>query len=82
MFKLFVAASAVVAVATAAQAPSSDATRVGPNQDGEQVICVHERLPDSVFMKRRICRTRAEWAEHRAEARRGVEKIQNYRPTH
>jgi hypothetical protein len=71
----------LAATAALAQAPSSESVRVRPNQDPNEMICVQERLPDSVFMKRRICRTRAEWAEHRAQMRQTVEKVQTYKVT-
>jgi hypothetical protein len=81
MLRIALAGFAVIATAAIAQAPSSETTRVRPNQDPNEMICVSERLPDSVFMKRRICRTRAEWAEHRAQSRETIEKIQTYKPS-
>lgn len=80
MLKIVLAGFAVIATTALAQAPSSETTRVRPNQDPNEMICVSERLPDSVFMKRRICRTRAEWAEHRAQSRQTIERVQTYKP--
>lgn len=81
MLRFALAGFALVATVALAQAPSSESVRVRPNQDPNEMICVQERLPDSVFMKRRICRTRAEWAEHRAQTRQTVEKVQTYKVT-
>lgn len=81
MLRFALAGFALVAAVALAQAPSSESVRVRPNQDPNEMICVQERLPDSVFMKRRICRTRAEWAEHRAQMRQTVEKVQTYKVT-
>lgn len=80
MLRLAFASFALVATAALAQAPSSESTRVQSGQDPNEMICVSERMPDSVFMKRRICRTRAEWAEHRAQMRQTVERVQTYKP--
>ena len=81
MLRIILAASAVVATTALAQAPSSDAARIRPSNDPNEMICVSERLPDSLFMKRRICRTRAEWAELRAQSRQTIERVQTYKPT-
>ena len=82
MLRFALAGFALVATAALAQAPSSERVRVSSGQDPNEMICVSERLPDSVFMKRRVCRTRAEWAEHRAQMRQVVEKVQTYKPSH
>ena len=81
MLRLILAGFAVIATTALAQAPSSETTRVKPSQDPNEMICVSERLPDSVFMKRRVCRTRAEWAEHRSQSRQTIEKVQTYKPS-
>jgi hypothetical protein len=81
MLKLTFAGFAVIATAAIAQAPSdTPGRRVTSSQDPNEMVCVSERLPDSVFMKRRVCRTRAEWAEHRAQSRQTIERVQTYKP--
>ena len=81
MLKLMFAGFAVIATAAIAQAPSdTTGRRVSASGDPNEMVCVNERLPDSVFMKRRICRTRAEWAEHRAQSRQTIERVQTYKP--
>ena len=69
------------ATAAFAQAPTDSTTRTGPNQDPNQVVCVNERETGSRVASRRVCRTRAEWAEHEAEQRRTLEKTQTFKPT-
>ena len=75
------AVSAVIGATAAAQAPTDSATTVGPNNDPTQIVCVNERVTGSRVSSRRVCRTRAEWAEHEAEQRRTLEKTQSFRPT-
>lgn len=81
MWKALTVGLVLGATAAAAQAPADSTTRVGPNADPNQVVCVRERETGSRVSSRRICRTRAEWAAHEAEQRRTVEKTQTYRPT-
>jgi hypothetical protein len=69
------------ATAAVAQAPGDSTTRVGPNGDPNQIVCVRERDTGSRVSSRRVCRTRAEWAAHEAEQRRTVEKSQMFKPT-
>lgn len=82
MWKALIIGTVVGASAAIAQAPEgSTETKVGPNQDPNQVVCVREREIGSRLSSRRICRTRAEWAAHEAEQRRTVEKTQTYKPS-
>ncbi len=63
--------------AAAAQAPvGSPTTRVGPNQDPNQIVCVNQTEIGSRLNRRRVCRTRAEWAEHQREYRQNIERAQ------
>jgi hypothetical protein len=41
-----------------------------------QVVCITEFQPGSRIVRRRVCRTRAEWAEHRSEFRQEIERAQ------
>ena len=81
MWKALAAGAMLGATAAAAQAPTESTTKVGPNQDPNQVVCINERETGSRVASRRVCRTRAQWAEHEAEQRRTVERTQTYRPT-
>ena len=62
----------------AAQAPSAsaDGTRLGPQTDPDQVVCITERPIGSRLGARRVCRTRAQWAEHNRIYRQEIERAQ------
>ena len=82
MWKALMVGSMLGATAAIAQAPAgSSETKVGPNGDPNQVVCVNEREIGSRLSRRRVCRTRAEWAEHEAQQRGTVERIQTYKPS-
>lgn len=81
MLRIALASFAVIATAAIAQAPNdTTGQRVKPSQDPNEVICIRELIPGSVFMKQRVCRTRAEWAEHRLQSRQTIEKVQALKP--
>lgn len=69
------AAAATHGWATPPAAPS------GPNTDPRQIVCVTESKTGSRLDRRRVCRTRAEWAEHRTQFRNSVERAQNQTQT-
>jgi hypothetical protein len=73
MIKVLAISSLLVATAALAQ-PAGDR---GPNNDPNQIVCVKEGEIGSRLSMRRVCRTRAEWAEHKAQNRRVTEKVQN-----
>ena len=81
MWKALAVGAVLGATAAFAQAPTDSTTRTGPNQDPNQVVCVRERETGSRVATRRVCRTRAEWAEHEAEQRRTLEKTQTFKPS-
>jgi hypothetical protein len=81
MWKAVAVGAVLGARAAVAQAPADSTTQVGPNNDPSQIVCVNERVTGSRVSSRRVCRTRAEWAEHEAEQRRTLEKTQSFRPT-
>jgi hypothetical protein len=73
-----VALGAILATAALAQTSRSSAgTKVGPSGDPNHVICINERETGSRLSSRRVCRTRAEWEEHRAQLRAELEMIQH-----
>jgi hypothetical protein len=45
------------------------------------VVCVAEKQIGSRLNQRRVCRTRAEWDEHRAEHKQEVERAQQQMQT-
>jgi len=60
-----------------ATAPTEPATaRLAAGGRLSQVVCITELQPGSRIVRRRICRTRAEWAEHRSEFRQEIERAQ------
>ena len=76
MFKVMFVSSVLFATAATAQAPSDSATRVDPNNDPNQIICRSEAVIGSRVNRIRVCRTRSEWAEHRAQYRQSIERAQ------
>ena len=68
----------VSSAAALAQAPGGApaTTRIGPNQDPNEIICVRQTEIGSRLAQRRVCRTRAEWAEHRSQTQQSIEKAQ------
>ena len=72
---LFVAAAA--ALASPAWAQNERTTRTGVINDGSQVVCRQEREIGSRLGTKRVCRTRAEWAQLRRETRSAVDRAQN-----
>ena len=84
MLRMFIVAGAIAASAATAlaQAPggSPNTQSSGLNGDPDQIVCVNERETGSRVATRRVCRTRAEWAEHQAEQRRTVDRAQLFKP--
>ena len=68
----------VSGAAALAQTPAEESasTKVGPNQDPDQVVCQTITEIGSRLNRRRVCRTRAEWAEHQRMYRQNIEKAQ------
>ena len=81
MWKVAMAVGAVAATTAIAQAEADTTSRRAPNNDPNQIVCVVEHETGSRVRARRICRTRAEWAEHEAEMRRTVERTQMFKVT-
>jgi len=77
MWKAVLMAATLAATAAAAQAPTR---RADVDNDPNQIVCVNERITGSRVAQRRVCRTRQEWEEHRAEMRTTVNEFQNFKP--
>ncbi len=73
------AASAAAFAQTAAEAPAT--TKIGPNQDPNQIVCQNQTEIGSRVNRRRVCRTRAEWAEHERMYRQDIEQAQQQSQT-
>jgi hypothetical protein len=74
----FLSALLVSGVAALAQAPAEApaTTKTGPNQDPNQIVCQTQTEIGSRLNRRRVCRTRAEWAAHQRMYRDNIEKAQ------
>lgn len=82
MWKSLILGAVVGGTAAFAQAPADTSEqRVQPNQDPNQVVCVNENEIGSRVSRRRVCRTRAEWAEIERQTRATLDRTQTYRPT-
>ena len=79
MWKVVTAVAAVVGGTAIAQAATESTTRRAPNGDPDQIVCVTEHETGSRVRARRVCRIRAEWAEHQAEQRKTVDRIQLFK---
>ena len=66
---------AVSSAAAIAQAPA-DTTKLGPRNDPDEIICIRQAQTGSRLGVQRVCRTRAEWAEHRRQYRQATERAQ------
>jgi hypothetical protein len=77
MWKVVLVSGVLAATAAIAQSPTS---RVGPNGDPDQILCVNERVTGSRLATQRVCRTRREWDEHKSETRKTLEKVQFFKP--
>ena len=80
MRRLLTAALTILAVPTSAQAPGDVAT-TGPNNDPTQIVCISQAQVGSRLARQRVCRTRAEWEEHRRMYRNSVDRAQQQMQT-
>jgi hypothetical protein len=76
---LFLTALVVSSAAAIAQAPDETpaAQKVGPGGNADEIVCVNQSEIGSRLNRRRVCRTRAEWAAHQAQYRQNLERAQN-----
>ena len=83
MKKTLLACAVLASAATAwAQGPStSTVNQEGPDNDPNEIVCRYENTIGSRVNRTRVCRTRAEWAEARAQTRQVVDRVQNGRQT-
>ena len=74
----------------AAQAPSAPASEPQPPEpqpqatrsvaDPDQIVCRNVEEIGSRLSRRRICRTRAEWADLQLQERQVVDRVQSFKP--
>jgi predicted secreted protein len=68
---------AVPAAAQTAAAPSpAPATATGSAQDLNKIICEKQEVIGSRLATRRVCMTRAEWADRKLQDRQEIERVQ------
>ena len=82
MLKPLLVGAALVATAAAAHSQGGvSGTQRGTGTDPHEVVCVAEKQIGSRLNQRRVCRTHAEWAEHRSEHKQEVERAQQQMQT-
>lgn len=74
-------AAAALLLAQGAASAVEPTTRVGKGDPSKKKICRVQADIGTRLGGKRICRTADEWAQSRAEARRTVERIQDFKPT-
>ena len=80
---LILSALVVSSAAAIAQAPTETATttKVGPGNDPNEIVCRRQQEIGSRLNTRRVCRTRAEWAQLRDQTRQVVDRVQENKAT-
>ena len=78
MFGKYLALCAVAALATAAPALAEDAARSASKKRGDpnEVVCEKTEIIGSRLGSKKVCKTRAEWAEQRRVDRMEIDKAQ------
>jgi hypothetical protein len=80
MLKILGVGAALIATAALAQAPADTQKPAVSNGDLNQIVCVNQRETGSRVSSRRVCRTRAEWAELEAQTRQNLNRTQSFKP--
>jgi len=62
----------------AGAAPPSQASQQATpsSKDPNEVICEKQNVTGSRLTSKRVCKTRAQWADERLQDRQGIEKVQ------
>ncbi|MEO8547468.1 MAG: hypothetical protein ABI422_03780 [Sphingomicrobium sp.] len=63
-------------IAAQTNAPEPPATATSKTPDPNQVVCEKQEVIGSRLGTKRVCMTRAQWADLRAQDRQEIEKIQ------
>ena len=80
MLKVLSVGAALIATAALAQAPADTQKPSASSGDLTQIVCVNQRETGSRVSTRRVCRTRADWAEHEAQTRQNLNRVQSFKP--
>jgi predicted secreted protein len=78
MLLLFVETAAL---AMAQAATPSAATPAKPAKDPNEIVCEKQEQLGSRLSVKKVCMTRAEWAERRLQDRQAIDKAQTMRGT-
>lgn len=83
MKTMVLCATLAAASAAFAQSPSDGPVtkKTGVVNDPDEIVCIREPVIGSRLASRRICRTRAEWAEARSEVQQEVGRAQTQTQT-
>ena len=68
-----------MAVAQSAQAPQAPQQSAQPAENPNEVVCEKQEVTGSRIATKRVCMTRAQWAEQKHEDRMEIEKVQTQR---
>ena len=78
---LCVMLAAATAVAAQGRSDGAATKKTGVVNDPDEIVCVNERVIGSRLASRRVCRTRAEWAEARNEVQTETTRAQQQMQT-
>lgn len=78
MIKALAASTLLIAATALAGEPATAPARSGPDNEGDQIVCVNESVVGSRLARRRVCRTRSEWTELKAQERNVVDRVQRF----
>jgi hypothetical protein len=70
----------LAATAASAEAPTASATHNAAS-DPNEMVCRTSGELGSRLNRRRVCMTRAQWAERQREQRQDIERAQTWRPS-
>jgi hypothetical protein len=70
----------ICAPATAQTAPPAPATAPATQSTMNEVVCQKQSVLGSRLQTKRVCRTRAEWADLQRQDREGLEQRQTQKP--
>jgi invasion protein IalB len=74
-----VASAVSPALAQTATTPTAQAATARPAQDPNEIICQKQEETGSRLVKKKVCMTRAEWADRQLQDRQELERAQTRR---
>ena len=81
MFSLVAAIFSLAATSTALNAQSGSSRPAAKKADPNEIVCERQKIPGTRLASAKVCKTRAEWAELRAQDRMDLERAQTQRGT-